>query len=161
MSQDSAGPVAPEAAPLSEEERLALLDALKVRWRARVCVACAGGYVHAINHFLLSRCAGEVGRHECGVPENHFQENQLLQRNRGCHPTVRVPGRACVRVGVGACVAVWLLGGWWPGGGGVVTATDTWWAWLRSKEDCERQLAQLERDIARLSVKGGLYVVDE
>jgi hypothetical protein len=31
----------------------------------------------------------------------------------------------------------------------------------RRKEDCERQLAQLERDIARLSVKGGVHVIDE
>ncbi len=32
---------------------------------------------------------------------------------------------------------------------------------VRMKEDCERALAQLEKDIERLSVKGPIFVVDE
>lgn len=32
---------------------------------------------------------------------------------------------------------------------------------IRWKESCEKQLAQIERDIARLSVKAPIYVVDD
>tara|TARA_Y100000780_G_C13580325_1_gene376468 strand:+ start:125 stop:607 length:483 start_codon:yes stop_codon:yes gene_type:complete len=32
---------------------------------------------------------------------------------------------------------------------------------IRNKEQCEAQMDELERDIARLSVKGPIYVVDE
>jgi hypothetical protein len=32
---------------------------------------------------------------------------------------------------------------------------------IRWKEDCERQLSQIERDIERLSVKAPIYVVDQ
>jgi ribosomal protein L29 len=32
---------------------------------------------------------------------------------------------------------------------------------IRNKEQCERQMDELEKDIARLSVKGPIFVVDE
>ena len=42
-----------------------------------------------------------------------------------------------------------------------VSSTTATLGQIRSKETCERQLAELEKDINRLSVKGPIYVVDE
>jgi hypothetical protein len=59
--QDASGPAAPSAAPLSEDERLALLDALKVRAAlsrgalvpVRVC-ACVFARVCVCVHCVLA-----------------------------------------------------------------------------------------------------------
>jgi hypothetical protein len=42
-----------------------------------------------------------------------------------------------------------------------VSSTTATLGQIRTKEECERQLSELEKDINRLSIKGPIYVVDE
>eukprot|EP01138_Halocafeteria_seosinensis_P016320 gb/GECG01016650.1/.p1 GENE.gb/GECG01016650.1/~~gb/GECG01016650.1/.p1 ORF type:complete len:284 (+),score=40.12 gb/GECG01016650.1/:1-852(+) len=42
-----------------------------------------------------------------------------------------------------------------------ISTTNSTFGQIQAKEDCENQLAQLEKDIERLSAKGPIYVLDE
>lgn len=42
-----------------------------------------------------------------------------------------------------------------------ISSTNATAGQIRRKEECERQLTELEKDIDRLSAKGPIYVADE
>jgi hypothetical protein len=64
--------------------RWCLCACVRVCLRVCVCVFTVCWRLRLMCDWL----AGEVGRHECGVPEDHVQAHQLLERDGRRDPTV-------------------------------------------------------------------------